>query len=98
ARLALREFIAFNKQHPSYVEYAESDNNHYWWIADLYSELGDVDKAFFYLDKAYPNIVNETEIFFLDEHLKPLYNDPRWDAFIDRLSEEFNYDFPHKPE
>ena len=53
AQKELEQFIDFNRADPSFKDYAVTEYSHYWWVADLYSTLGDKTKAFEYLDKAY---------------------------------------------
>ena len=36
------------------------------------------------------------ENFFTVPEFKNLYDDPRWDELLDKIGEEFNYDFKHK--
>ena len=65
--------------------------------AIIYAEFGNNDKAFYHLNKAYDDtVVLYLEWFFTWPPFKNLYDDPRWDEYIDRLSEDFNYDFKHK--
>ncbi len=67
-------------------------------LAIIYAHRNNHDKAFDYLNNAFDAVSTYTETFFTVPEFKNLYGDPRWDAYIDRLSEEFNYDFPHRPE
>ncbi|NNK11106.1 MAG: hypothetical protein HKP08_07155 [Flavobacteriaceae bacterium] len=67
-------------------------------LAVIYAHRGDNDKAFDYLNKSFGINCLYPEWLFFQKDFKNLYGDPRWDAYIDRLSEEFNYDFPHRPE
>ena len=71
---------------------------HNTYLAALYAHRKDHDKAFGHLNSAFGDVITYTEWFFIIPEFKNLYDDPRWDAYIDRLSEEFNYDFPHRPE
>jgi TolB-like protein len=68
-----------------------------FYAAVVYAAWGKNDEAFDHLNKAYDYICAWLEWFFTFPEFENLYNDPRWDAFIDRLSEEFSYDFPHRP-
>ncbi|MBT8235242.1 MAG: hypothetical protein KJO04_03540, partial [Bacteroidia bacterium] len=76
AQLELQGFIGFDKKDSNYLNYAATEYVHYWWIADLYSVLGDKDKAFSYLNQAYPEIKDYIESFFMDYDLIPLHDDP----------------------
>ena len=67
-------------------------------MACFHAVNGLIDEAFEFLDGAFEEVCDYPELFFMDPDLKTLDDDPRWDAFINRLSEEFNYDFPHRPE
>ncbi len=67
-------------------------------LAFLYAHRSDHDKAFEYLNNAFNVVKTYTEWLFITSEFKNLYDDPRWDAYIDRLSKEFDYDFPHRPE
>ncbi len=69
-----------------------------FYLSIVYAYLGENDLAFEYMDRSKDYIKVYLEFFFTVPEYKNLYEDPRWDEFIDRLSEEFNYDFPHRPE
>ncbi len=69
-----------------------------FYLSMVYAYIGDNDLAFEHMDRSEDYIKVYLEFFFTVPEFKNLYEDPRWDAFIDRLSEEFNYDFPHRPE
>ena len=74
------------------------DLNTDFYLSMVYAFREENDLAFEHLDRAEAYIKVHLEWFFTIPWYKNLYDDPRWDAYIDRLSEEFNYDFPHRPE
>ncbi len=67
-------------------------------LAVAYAHRHDKDRAFDYLGKAEDYVKINLEFFFTVPEFRNLYDDPRWDGYIDRLSKEFNYDFTHQPE
>jgi TolB-like protein/Tfp pilus assembly protein PilF len=67
-----------------------------FYLAILYAQRKDNDLAFEYLNQAYEYIKIFLEYFFINPEFRYLYDDPRWDDFIDKLSEEFNFDFLHE--
>ena len=64
-----------------------------WDLAIIHASKGDIDKSFEHLYKAYDQILVFTELLFLFEELTILHDDPRWQALLDRLGEEFNFDY-----
>lgn len=56
-----------------------------FYIAMVYTQMGDVDKAFEWLEKAYQN--HEVEMFWLkvEPPFKPLHGDPRWKDMLDKV-------------
>ncbi|MCW5517315.1 tetratricopeptide repeat protein [Muriicola sp. Z0-33] len=67
-----------------------------FYLAILYAQRKENDLAFEYLNQAYGHIKIYLEYFFTNPEFRNLYDDPRWDDFIDKLSEEFNFDFLHQ--
>jgi tetratricopeptide (TPR) repeat protein len=72
------------------------DLNTHFFLAVVHAHRQENDLAFEYLYKAKAYIKIQLEDFFTIPEFKNLYDDPRWDSFIDNLSQEFNYDFKHK--
>lgn len=64
-----------------------------WDLAVINASKGDIGKSFEYLNKAYDHILVFTESLFLFEEFTILHDDPRWQQLLDRLSEEFNFDY-----
>jgi len=54
-------------------------------LALVFGQLGDVDRAFEYLDRAYAVSPGELSLLRLDPSADPLRADPRFEALIDRL-------------
>ncbi|MBT8235243.1 MAG: hypothetical protein KJO04_03545 [Bacteroidia bacterium] len=69
-----------------------------FYLAVVHAQRRENNLAFEYLKPAEDYVKISLEYFFTFPEFKNLYDDPRWDAYIDRLSEEFNYEFPHRPE
>ena len=77
--------------------YESSDQGEWNYnMACFHAVNGFIDEAFEYLDGAFGEVCDYPELFFMDPDLKPLYDDPRWDAYLDRMGDEFEYDFHHK--
>jgi serine/threonine-protein kinase len=57
-------------------------------IASVYGALGELDRAFEYLDRAYEE--EPADLFYIkdDGSFAPLHSDPRWDAFLRKLELE----------
>lgn len=55
-------------------------------IAQIYSALGDRDRAFQWLDRAFTD--RNWPLYFcrVDPLLQSLHSDPRWDAFVQRMN------------
>jgi TolB-like protein len=64
-----------------------------WDLAIIHASKGDIDKSFEHLYKAYDQILIYTELLFVFEELTILHDDSRWQALLDRLGEEFNFDY-----
>ena len=62
-------------------------------IASIYGFRGDKDAAFQYLDKSLDWIYAYPQVFFPRPEFKSLYDDPRWDTLLDKIGDEFNYNF-----
>ena len=65
-------------------------------LAELYALRGDKDQAFEYLERSYDDLIPILDSLFSSHAFKVLYDDPRWDEFLDKIGEDFNYDFKHK--
>ncbi len=57
-------------------------------IAGVYGALGEVDRAFEYLDRAYEEERASLSYMEADDTFAPLHSDPRWDEFLRRLQLE----------
>jgi tetratricopeptide (TPR) repeat protein len=63
--------------------------NSYWYtwgIAEIYSALGDYDKAIHWIEEAYKQRHDFTPWFKYNFYFKPLYNDPRFKDIVNRLN------------
>ncbi len=67
-----------------------------FYLAAVYAQRKENDLAFEYLKQAEEYVKISLEYFFTFPEFRNLYDDPRWDDFINRLSEEFSYDFPKR--
>jgi len=56
-----------------------------FYIAMLYAQMGEIDLAFEWLDKAYTN--HEVEMYWLkvEPPFEPLKSDPRWQEMLDKV-------------
>ena len=66
------------------------------YLAVIYAHRKENNLAFEYLKQAEEYVKISLEYFFTFPEFRNLYDDPRWDDFINRLSEEFSYDFPKR--
>lgn len=75
-----RRIVAKIEQDPDYRLYNSM------WIASIYARLGQKDRAFQWLDRAYQN--HDYFLSFLKVHpyMDPLRTDPRFDALLKRLN------------
>ena len=73
-----------------------SDECVYYDIGTIYAYRGDKDNAFKYLNKGLKWIYDYPQIFFAHPHSKNLHDDPRWDKLLDKIGQEFNYDYNKK--
>jgi tetratricopeptide (TPR) repeat protein len=55
-------------------------------LAQVYSALGDKDKAIYFLEEAYKLREDFLPWIRLDQTLKPLYNDPRFKDIVSRMN------------
>ncbi len=63
--------------------------NNSWYaygIAEIYTALGDIDKAIYWIEEAYKQRTNFVPWFNSDAYYKPLYNDPRFIEIMGRLN------------
>ena len=68
-----------------FLKRSQKSNNYFGEIAAQHALLGEKDKAFYYLDRAYQEY--DAWIFQLqDPMLDSLHDDPRWLAFLRRLN------------
>ena len=56
-----------------------------FYLAMIFSEMGEIDAAFEWLDKAYNN--HEIEMYWLkvEPPFEPLHSDPRWQVMLDKV-------------
>jgi adenylate cyclase len=54
-------------------------------IAELYSRLGDRDRAFAWLERGYAMRISTIAVINIDPALDPLHDDPRWDDLLRRI-------------
>lgn len=70
-----------------------TEEEHNYEIACLYAYMGDTDNAFAYLDASFETILIWPDRFFTTPEFNNLHGDPRWDAFLIRMGNVFNYSF-----
>ena len=58
-------------------EYGESDP---LWVVETYAHIGDTDAAFEWLDRLTPVV-----LVVLQPDLRTLHDDPRWNAWVERM-------------
>ncbi|GAH00591.1 unnamed protein product, partial [marine sediment metagenome] len=63
----------------------QSGDSSYFSLAMIYAQMGSIDAAFEWLQKAYMN--HEVSMFRLnvEPYFEPLYNDPRWQEMLDKV-------------
>ena len=66
---------------------------HHFYLAILYSIKGDIDTSFENLANGYDHIKVYTEELWYHPEFKILKEDQRWQQLLDRLGEEFNFDY-----
>lgn len=56
-----------------------------FYIAMIYSQMGEIDRAFEWLDKSYQD--HEVEMYWLkvEPPFDPLHDDPRWQVILDKV-------------
>jgi|GEM_PF-2314319 len=59
------------------------------WIASIYGALGDFDRAFFLLEKAYSERDNNLQQLKTDPKLDPLRSYPRFKALLKRMNLDY---------
>ena len=74
-------------------KHIDSEPEHHYEIACLYAYMEDLDNAFTYLDESYDYVVIAPDRFFTTPEFKNLKEDPRWEEYLTRLGNEFNYNF-----
>ena len=84
----------------TFIAFKNSKDNRFegFGQAVIFAAREEKDSAFYYLKRSREYVEINLENLFTFPELRNLYDDPRWDAYIDSLSEEFNYDFPHRSE
>jgi hypothetical protein len=60
-------------------------NSPSFYLAMIYAQLGEIDTAFEWLEKAYQD--HEVEMYWLkvEPPFEPLRNDPRWQVMLDKV-------------
>ncbi|WP_445382597.1 hypothetical protein [Robiginitalea sp. IMCC43444] len=61
--------------------------------AVLYASIGDLNRAFISLEKAWDRLLTHTEDLWLNPELKALHSDPRWSELLKKLGKEFNFNY-----
>ncbi len=74
-------------------ENIDSNPEHDYEIARLYAHMKERDSAFIYLDKAYEHVLNWPQFLFTTPDFKNIKEDPRWEAYLNRMGKDFEYDF-----
>jgi TolB-like protein/Flp pilus assembly protein TadD len=69
-----------------FAEIGKTDYVMAYWVANIYAALGDKDKAFAELEKAYHNHEWELHRLKADALMAPIRDDPRYAAMLKRLS------------
>lgn len=65
-----------------------------WYdLAGIWTKAGNKDKAFNYLNKAMMNNFRGIAYTMIDRKLKSLYEDPRWNKFIDKFKTKTEAEF-----
>jgi hypothetical protein len=56
-----------------------------FYLAMIYAQMGEIDTAFEWLEKAYQD--HEVEMYWLkvEPPFEPLYNDPRWQQMLNKV-------------
>jgi TolB-like protein/class 3 adenylate cyclase len=63
----------------------KSSVNPYFSLAMIYAQMGDIDAAFDWLEKAYINHEVYMYRINVEPYFIPLYNDPRWQQMLDKV-------------
>jgi tetratricopeptide (TPR) repeat protein len=63
----------------------ESNDNPYFSLATIYAQMGDINAAFDWLEKAYINHEVYMYRINVEPYFVPLYNDPRWLQMLDKV-------------
>jgi tetratricopeptide (TPR) repeat protein len=67
---------------------AKADHDMAYWLATAYSQLGEKDLAFKWLERAI-KLGNENRPFFeVDKNLEPIRHDPRFDELMSKIEKE----------
>ncbi len=67
------------------LEWHEKNHSGATWIVSIYANLGEKDKAFEWLDKAFDEHAGNLQSVVSDFAFENLWSDPRWDSFANRL-------------
>ena len=69
------------------INLAKADHDMAYWMTSANAQLGDIDKSFYWLERAI-KLGNENKPWFLaDKMLDPLRSDPRFDALMSKLKD-----------
>ncbi len=94
--LKLLEEIKEYPKDESWQMFIASEAEHLFEIACLYAYMNKADEAFEYLDKAFEHVLIWPEWLFTMPELNNLHDDPRWEQYVQRLGQEYDYDFLHR--
>jgi tetratricopeptide (TPR) repeat protein len=87
----LEDFINIPEQ--VVLENGVSMDVKYYMLAEIFALKGDKENAFDYLFKSYEILLVFTETLWNSSKLRNLQNDARWQVLLDRLGEDFNFDY-----
>ena len=79
------------------TETINSNPEHNYEIACLYSYMNQADSAFVYLDRAYEHVLNWPDNFFTMPDFNKIKDDPRWEAYLNKMGVDMKYDFLTDP-
>lgn len=93
AARSLLETIKKYPENENREEYLDTDAEHFFEVACLSAYMGDKDQAFDYLDLAFEHVLIWPEWLFSIPEFTKLEKDPRWDQYVSRLGEAYNFNF-----
>ena len=69
----------------SEIELSQSSDNPYFSLAMIYAQMGDINTAFNWLEKAYINHEVYMYRINVEPYFIPLYHDPRWQQMLRKV-------------